>query len=405
MILIKKILNISFRININKKMGENFISRIISKMPLPKPPEFTGDNKKDLELIQTFKENLDLYKSCFDLVVRNVFSSAFTNSRQLGDNLKHLEDIYKAVEGDIFRLNSGFGVKLTIDLLGGHKIVTRLSKQQFLNNPELIGNSEKTIIEDQGQSVFILRLERQKINFSIKECPCCDQDNITSKEELIAHIKTSHITIRPFTMKKKNEEKIPQTETKIEFESLSYEPSLMTLSKLSSEIEEIFNDNYPSERENSLKDSIIAYIQNRLQIQLPSCELKKYGSSNNGFGINNSDIDLCLLVDYKTAFKNVKYYKLMSRECGGNFATDNLCELIILSKVCNSLGTGADKVVNLELRDAARIRIINFKTPTEPQFEVDICVNNRFALENTNLLKTYSMIDERVIKLGVAIKL
>ena len=89
----------------------------------------------------------------------------------------------------------------------------------------------------------------------------------------------------------------------------------------------------------------------------------------------------------------------------GDSGINNLCELIILSKVCNALGSGANKVVDLELRDSARVRIINFKTPTEPQFEVDICFNNVVALENTSLLKTYTMIDERVCRLGIIVKL
>ena len=55
--------------------------------------------------------------------------------------------------------------------------------------------------------------------------------------------------------------------------------------------------------------------------------------------------------------------------------------------------------------EGARVKIVSFKTPTDPPFSVDVCVNRRVVLENTRLIRTYSLIDERVAKIGVIIKL
>jgi DNA polymerase sigma len=386
-------------------MGDNAISKILSKIPLPRPPEFTNDLKKDKELLEVYKKNLDTYRVCLDAACLNVFSTAITNSRCLKDTYSHLEDILQAVEKDKERVNSGMGTIFVPQLLGCSRFTVRMSKQQLISNPEMITNTNKAIIEDQNQAVFILRFDKQKSNFSITDCPCCEQNNIANKEELILHIRTKHITCKSFTQKKKIEEKLPIIVERVEFDDLGYEPSELTLSKLTGEINELYLSNYQDERENKLKDSMINYIQKRLLAQIPNCELKKYGSSCNGFGVHDSDIDLCMIVDIKTAFKHPKFFNQMSKDCGGENATNNLCELIVLSKICNALGTGSEKVVNLELRDSARVRIINFKTPTEPQFEIDMCLNNKVALENTALLRTYSLIDERVPKLGISIKM
>ncbi|OMJ69066.1 hypothetical protein SteCoe_33319 [Stentor coeruleus] len=384
-------------------MGDNFISKLISKIPWPAPPCFTSDSKKDLELIQTFKENLDMYKQSLEYISKNIFTTAVSNSRILQETFKRIEEIKNHAERDISRLNSGFGVKFLIESLGCKKMPQRISKDQLTANYDLIRDSGITYVEDSKQSVFIIRYDSQKIVFPITDCPCCEENNITSKEELITHLKRIHITCKQFSRKKKLEPHKFAIE-KINFEDLKYLPSADTIGRLAHDIDDLYHINCSTDKEISLKDKVISYIKIRLETQLPNCELEKYGSSGNGFGQKTSDIDLCLIVDLKSVFKEKKYFKLLSKECGGETTVSDLCELIVFSKICNELGYGSEKVIDLELRESARVRVINFKTPTEPQFEVDICLNNRVAVENTKLLKTYCMIDERVPKLGIAVK-
>ena len=105
-----------------------------------------------------------------------------------------------------------------------------------------------------------------------------------------------------------------------------------------------------------------------------------YGSSNNGFGTDGSDIDLCL-VD-----KTIK--------------TDEV--LGIADEVCKAL----ESLEMLEIdksRLHARIPVIRFEDPIT-HIQCDLCFNNILPIRNTFLLKTYSFVDKRVRVLGIIIK-
>ena len=105
-----------------------------------------------------------------------------------------------------------------------------------------------------------------------------------------------------------------------------------------------------------------------------------YGSSNNGFGTDGSDIDLCLIDE--------------------SLNTEQIFEF-------------ADEIVNIlesaqmvdvdKSRLHARIPVIRFEDPIS-KLECDLCFNNILPIRNTLLLKTYSYVDPRVRVLGIIIK-
>ena len=385
-------------------MAENLITKIVEKIPLPPLPEFTNDAERDLELLQAYKKNLEIYKSALDFAEKNIFSTAITNSRNFRETRQKLETIFEKLENDKQRLAGGLSVKAITEYLGCENSTKRISKQQLIENSQIISNMKTVLVEDNNNSVFILQLGKENQKFSITECPCCDKITVPTRDELMIHIKSQHITCYKYKSRfvPANIEEIRE---KIVFEEMNYEPSAFSLSKLTSDIEEIFISNDQFGEFEKFKDAMIEHINSRLIKHFPNCELKKYGSSLSGFGLKGSDIDLCLIIDLKSAFKHPKFFKEMSKEYSGDQHTNDLCEWIILSKLCNVLAEGSNKVIDLELRSSARVRIVNFKTPTEPQFEVDICLNNRIALENTELLRTYSLIDERVSKIGIIVKM
>ena len=105
-----------------------------------------------------------------------------------------------------------------------------------------------------------------------------------------------------------------------------------------------------------------------------------YGSSNNGFGTDGSDIDLCL-VD-----KSIKSEEVLG-------LADEVCSILEEMNMAD-----VDKS-----RLHARIPVIRFEDP-ETGIQCDLCFNNILPIRNTFLLKTYSFVDKRVRVLGIIIK-
>ncbi|KAM7454302.1 hypothetical protein BLSTO_04942 [Blastocystis sp. subtype 1] len=105
-----------------------------------------------------------------------------------------------------------------------------------------------------------------------------------------------------------------------------------------------------------------------------------YGSSNNGFGTDGSDIDLCLIDP------SIDREKIM--EIADEVAA--ILEEMHMEEIDKS-------------RLHARIPVIRFEDPVT-HIQSDLCFNNILPIRNTLLLKTYSFIDPRVRILGIIIK-
>ena len=97
-----------------------------------------------------------------------------------------------------------------------------------------------------------------------------------------------------------------------------------------------------------------------------------YGSSNNGFGTDGSDMDLCL-VDKSIQVEQVPQL------------AEEVCRVVDSSRL------------------HARIPVIRFEDPIT-HIQCDLCFNNILPIRNTFLLKTYSFIDKRVRILGIILK-
>ncbi|GMH70660.1 hypothetical protein TrLO_g7070, partial [Triparma laevis f. longispina] len=128
-------------------------------------------------------------------------------------------------------------------------------------------------------------------------------------------------------------------------------------------------------------------IRRRLQAVVDSCdefpkgtELKIFGSSANGFGSPNSDLDMCLALPPGQPLKD-------GVEAMGALAED-------LEKA---------GMVEVVARLTARIPIIMFEDGVT-KMECDISLHNPLAVKNTHLLNAYSTCDERVRQLAYTIK-
>ncbi|RWS31424.1 TUT7/ZCCHC6-like protein, partial [Leptotrombidium deliense] len=117
--------------------------------------------------------------------------------------------------------------------------------------------------------------------------------------------------------------------------------------------------------------------------------LELFGSTKNGFGAWDCDLDICL------TFKS-------------NITGEGIDQADIIIKLFELLSKHPD-VQSLIPITQAKVPILKFDfvlryQDTSQKYECDISLYNRLALYNTKLLRTYCEIDERVRKLGFIVK-
>ncbi|CAL4162798.1 unnamed protein product [Meganyctiphanes norvegica] len=113
-------------------------------------------------------------------------------------------------------------------------------------------------------------------------------------------------------------------------------------------------------------------------------KLQLFGSSANGFGFQNSDMDISLTFDCNPTKQPVNRIKLI-RQLADKLKRYHKCKHVF--SITNT-----------------RVPIVKFSITTRDHLEVDLSFNNALALQNTKLLATYVKIDNRVKCLGYAMK-
>ncbi|CAG0894526.1 unnamed protein product [Darwinula stevensoni] len=116
----------------------------------------------------------------------------------------------------------------------------------------------------------------------------------------------------------------------------------------------------------------------------PYCRLYLVGSSMTGFGIGNSDVDMCLMIS------------------PGDIDQRNEATLV-LRRVSHVLRKFTEFVTNLELI-RAKVPILKFGDAVSG-IEVDLNCNNSVGIRNTHLLYAYANADWRVKPLVLIVKL
>ncbi|CAK9799003.1 Poly(A) RNA polymerase gld-2 homolog A [Anthophora quadrimaculata] len=125
------------------------------------------------------------------------------------------------------------------------------------------------------------------------------------------------------------------------------------------------------------------YLYVYIKTAFPKYGLFLVGSTMNGFGSDNSDVDMCLLV---------RHTEMDQR----NEAIGHLEQILKCLKRC-------DFIEQLELIQA-KVPILKFHDSIQ-NLEVDLNCNNAVGIRNTHLLYCYSRIDWRVRPLVLVVKL
>ncbi|XP_050448462.1 poly(A) RNA polymerase gld-2 homolog A-like [Cataglyphis hispanica] len=162
--------------------------------------------------------------------------------------------------------------------------------------------------------------------------------------------------------------------------------NIMTGSKwdnLSQQIWLKFMSNQQTEATYRNKMMLWKHLYIYIKRQYPKYGLFVVGSTMNGFGSDNSDVDMCLLVRHTEM--DQKYE-----------AVEHLGQILKYLKKC-------DFIEQLELIHA-KVPIIKF-CDTIQDLKVDLNCNNAVGIRNTQLLYCYSKLDWRVKPLVLVIKL
>eukprot|EP00833_Pecoramyces_ruminatium_P004120 jgi/Orpsp1_1/1178152/evm.model.c7180000064233.1 len=165
------------------------------------------------------------------------------------------------------------------------------------------------------------------------------------------------------------------------YKGLSYESKEIDIygrDDMNNEIIEIVKKLLPTDTEKANLEKFHRKVENIILRTWPNKGLSVhlFGSSVNGLWSNKSDIDLCIFADKNGEYNNVR-------------------------KLAQVLRKG--KMTNVIPIERARIPICKFNDP-ETKFNCDLSVNNRIPISNSELIRCYMDLDDRVRDIIMIIK-
>jgi len=165
-------------------------------------------------------------------------------------------------------------------------------------------------------------------------------------------------------------------------------------SSLDSVLNAIPQDYAPQHQETRLRTAILQELQAFVRELYPDSSLQLFGSSVNGFGFGNSDMDICMTLGGK------------HDEEGG--LADPAEVKKIIEKLAKKFRSHRD-LTNVFAITTAKVPIVKFtftqgRSPGAKRIDGDISLYNTLALHNTRMLALYSELDSRVKTLGYVMK-
>ncbi|KAK2517748.1 hypothetical protein Q9966_014615 [Columba livia] len=136
-----------------------------------------------------------------------------------------------------------------------------------------------------------------------------------------------------------------------------------------------YHDFAPNNVEDQAREHIRQNLENFIRQDFPGTKLNLFGSSKNGFGFKQSDLDICMTMDGLETAEGLDCIKIIED----------------LAKVLKKQ-SGLKNVLPIT---TAKVPIVKF-FHIRSGLEVDISLYNTLALHNTRLLSSYAAIDPRV---------
>ncbi|XP_039606542.1 terminal uridylyltransferase 7-like [Polypterus senegalus] len=136
-----------------------------------------------------------------------------------------------------------------------------------------------------------------------------------------------------------------------------------------------YKDFAPDQIEDLAREHILQNLEQFVKKEFEAAKLSLFGSSLNGFGFKQSDLDICMTFKGADTSKGLDCIKIIEN----------------LSKLLRS-HSGLKNILPITTAKVPIVKFVHVRTGLEG----DISLYNTLALHNTRLLATYSTIDERV---------
>jgi hypothetical protein len=148
-------------------------------------------------------------------------------------------------------------------------------------------------------------------------------------------------------------------------------------SRLTTDIQELYSRLLPTPASEERREKLVGKLQSMLRDQWPghNIQVNVFGSTGNKLGATGSDVDICITTDCKQLELVCVLADFLARQ-------------------------GMQRVVCVSV---AKVPIVKLWDP-DLRLACDLNVNNPVALENTEMIRTYVEIDERVRPLAMTIK-
>ncbi|XP_056232082.1 terminal uridylyltransferase 7 [Seriola aureovittata] len=147
------------------------------------------------------------------------------------------------------------------------------------------------------------------------------------------------------------------------------------VSVLNKVCEQCYTDFAPDELEVSVREHILQDLETFVRRQFAGARLQLFGSSKNGFGFRQSDLDICMVLE-------------------GQDAIDDCACISIIESLARQLKKhpGLKNILPITTAKVPIVKFVHVRT----SLEGDISLYNTLALHNTHLLASYAAIDRRV---------
>lgn len=160
------------------------------------------------------------------------------------------------------------------------------------------------------------------------------------------------------------------------------EMTLEFLQVIDKALNSVYEKNSLSEVLLNKRESLVERLEKCLRKRLKCARVELIGSSKNGFGLKDSDVDTCFTLE--------------------GFTAVDVDAKTMVRKIKNILLSNQD-FTDVMFIASSKIPIVKF-IDKKTKLRCDISIYNELAAYNTRLLNAYSRIDERVKILGCAMK-
>lgn len=160
--------------------------------------------------------------------------------------------------------------------------------------------------------------------------------------------------------------------------------------ELVQQIEEVFPKITPPEDYGDIREDLLRRLRKIISSEWEGAGIDVYGSAGNGLGMRSADVDMSL---YMPPEIKITHGCEDGKACRPK---------VILARLATIMAEHQMEILSKVLD--ARVPVIKMFDPVS-KLQVDVCVNNILAVENTALLKAYVDLDERFRYVCILVKL